>query len=415
MRKVDVALALIAAALFLPGVVLTAIDLFPLPPQVDFAAYYLGARALQAGDNPYDPDVLARMAASAGIGSYTPYIYPPLLAVLIRPLASLPYPAASTIWLAASIAALICSLVLLRSLVTISDRAFTAALAATLALPPVHHTLELGQINNFLLVLIVGAAVSLRSSVGGALLGLAAAIKIFPAAIGSVFVFRRDTRAIAAAVAGGIVATAISVISPTSHRALAEWVHHIAPEITAERLITPNNQSIAAVSARLFSTHRFEGMALGDRGPQAITVRPLIDRPALAPIVSTSVSALIGALTIASLWLGSGVPQRNLLALQFGAVMAALLMMLPVVWDHYYVLLLVPIAALAAGASRSAARLALIGVVLVLAHRYWRLTIYAGSAVFVSAGLGGVAAIWAAVILQLMGPKRPSLRTVSEP
>jgi hypothetical protein len=76
---------------------------------------------------------------------------------------------------------------------------------------------------------------------------------------------------------------------------------------------------------------------------------------------------------------------------------------MPVVWDHYYVLLLVPLAALYARADTPSLRLAGTGIVLLLTHRYWRLTIHLGSPVVLSAGLAGTAAIWAALVRHLNG------------
>src|SRR5919108_4061569 len=99
MQRSDALLIGIACLLLAPGIVLTAADLFPLPPQIDFSAYYLAARALRAGMDPYDPQVLAQLASSAGVSAYTPYIYPPLLAVIVMPLAALPYQSAAAIWL----------------------------------------------------------------------------------------------------------------------------------------------------------------------------------------------------------------------------------------------------------------------------------------------------------------------------
>lgn len=399
MRRSDALLSAAACVLLAPGIVLAAADLFPLPPQIDFAAYYLAARALRGGMDPYDPSVLAELASSTGIADYTPYLYPPLLAVIITPLTALPYHIAAAVWLALSTAALVGALALLKSLVETRDRAFPFIVAAVFVFPPVNHTLELGQINHFLLLLIAGAVMAPRTPVAGALIGIAAAIKVFPAAIGGLFVATRNFRAIAALILAGTAVTGASIAAPTSHRALREWIH-VLPQINEQRLITPNNQSVSAVFARLLSPHRFEGFT---SGPDArwIELEPVVQAPRLAPIaavVAASLIIVVTALAIIRSRTAKGAPAR---AAHTGVIIAALLMVMPVVWDHYYVLLLVPLAALYGRASRAHLHVAAVGVLLLLAHRYWRLTIYLGSPILLSAGLAGTFLIWTALVRHL--------------
>ncbi|HQH72980.1 MAG TPA: glycosyltransferase 87 family protein, partial [bacterium] len=76
--------------------------------QWDFPVYYLAARALWNGENPYDParlSALAQTVEGAGYGGL-PYLYPPYLARILTPLAWLPYFPAAFTWLAIKCAAL---------------------------------------------------------------------------------------------------------------------------------------------------------------------------------------------------------------------------------------------------------------------------------------------------------------------
>jgi hypothetical protein len=413
MQRSDALLISVAWVLLAPGIILTAADLFPLPPQVDFAAYYLAAGALRAGWDPYDPQVLAQLASTAGVPEYTPYIYPPLLAVIVMPLAALPYHIAAAIWLALSAAALVCALTILRSIVDIPDRVFPAVVAAAFVFPAAHHTFELGQINHFLLLVIAGAAITSQAHVAGALIGIAAAMKVFPAAIGGAFLVTKNYRGLSAAIISGLVVTAASIASPASHRALAEWIHHVLPEIDEQRLITPNNQSAPAVLARLFTHHRFEGAAIG--GDTAwVALAPVIDAPHIVPIVSAATVLVIGLVTLLALIRSRNAEGAAARVAQTGAIVAALLIAMPVVWDHYYVLLLVPLAALYSSAAAPLLRLAGIGVILLLAHRYWRLTIHLGSPLLLSAGLAGTLAIWAALLRHLKTLSRHGLRSAEK-
>lgn len=65
--------------------------------QWDFRAYYWGARAWAAGADPYDQGQLARLSGREDV---LPFHYPPLLLMVFRPLAHLPYHAAAYLWVA---------------------------------------------------------------------------------------------------------------------------------------------------------------------------------------------------------------------------------------------------------------------------------------------------------------------------
>jgi hypothetical protein len=66
-------------------------------PLVDTRAYWDAGRRLNEGLPLYDPTA----TSSTGL-----YLYPPLLAILFRPLALLPFPAAATIWMLVLVASL---------------------------------------------------------------------------------------------------------------------------------------------------------------------------------------------------------------------------------------------------------------------------------------------------------------------
>lgn len=109
---------------YAPGVYLTLADLIPAPHQEDFGAYYLAARALSNGESPFDAQVAARLAAGEGITHHSPYIYPPLLALVLRPLAVLPYAVAAAVWFVLSAGALLAALWLLRPVVQLPWRVY---------------------------------------------------------------------------------------------------------------------------------------------------------------------------------------------------------------------------------------------------------------------------------------------------
>jgi hypothetical protein len=404
MNRLQAALLAVIGLLFIPGVIFTISDLIPLPPQIDFAAYYLAAHAIRGGEDPYDPAVLAQFAARAGIAAHTPYIYPPFLAVAIQPIAALPYPVAAVIWLAMSAAALVVALVLLRAIVDIQDRVFPLAVGAVFFLPPVHHTLELGQINHFLLLLIVAAALQTRALWSGVLIGAAAALKVFPAVFGGVFVVRKHFAGIAAAALVGAIATAASAGYGSGHKALERWVHSVSLGITGERLVTPNNQSLEAVTARFLEPHTFEAIAVSPARSTRVRLEPLVHAPGYATVVARAAAVIIILVTVGALLSSRGVPGALAQCARFAVLVAMTLIVLPVVWDHYYVLLFLPIAVLYRGGDYRLRVALLTGAILILFHSYWRLTLYARSPVLLSAGLAGVMTIWVALLAQLARP-----------
>jgi alpha-1,2-mannosyltransferase len=66
----------------------------------DFNVYYFASQEILAGRTPYENS----------LGDWTPYLYPPLLAELLAPVALLPLPVAAYLWFLISAASLFCAL-----------------------------------------------------------------------------------------------------------------------------------------------------------------------------------------------------------------------------------------------------------------------------------------------------------------
>ena len=367
--------------LFLPGIYLTLADLLPSPHQEDLGAYFVAARALAEGESPYDGQVAQRLASGAGIAYHSPYIYPPLLALLLRPLTSWPYPAAAALWFVLSAGALLAALCLLRPVTGLPWRVYRWVCAAAFFLPPVHHTLQHGQITNFLLLLMVAGA--LGSTGGGAWVGIAAALKVFPATLGAVYAIGGRLAALGAMAASGAVVTLAGALAAPG--ATAEFVRRVGPQLALERRLAPNNQSLDAVMARWFETHWF--------------VTPIIHAPGIGRIASQLGAAAVIGLTLWTLVAVRKAEGPAGQAGRFSLVLAATLIVSPIVWDHYYVLLLLPVAVLYRSSGDEAVRLLLLaGVALLFSHRYWPLTFAMKSPVFMSSGLAGVVVLWIALL-----------------
>jgi hypothetical protein len=154
------------------------------PLKFDFGQFQNAAQALSDGRNPYDVFV-GLHCQSWCLGGY---IYTPLLAELLRPIAHLPLPWAASIWLVLShIMVLATALVLWRTLRgRTTSTALLTMLAAGLLFQPLFENLSYVQIGILLLlILAIAAALHLRSTPGGnawagALVGLATVFKVTP-------------------------------------------------------------------------------------------------------------------------------------------------------------------------------------------------------------------------------------------
>jgi hypothetical protein len=159
----------------------------------------------------------------------------------------------------------------------------------------------------------------------------------------------------------------------------------VGPELAVERRLAPNNQSVEAVMARWFETHWF--------------VTPVIHAPVAGRIASHVIAAIVIGLTLWALATARREDGAMVQVVRVSLVVAATLIVSPIVWDHYYVLLLLPAAVLyRASGDRVVQLLLLAGAVLLFSHRYWPLTFAMKSPLFMSEGLAGVGVLWIALL-----------------
>lgn len=196
----------------LPGLLLllsvmvdvVATELGPEPfNMIDLAVYVQGAGHLTDG-SLYD------FLSGA---SRLPFTYPPFSALVFAPLHWLPWTVTRVLWHAGSIAAVTAILYLslrlmgragpaaVRPIASLPGTLLTGT-AAAIWLEPVRTNFNYGQINLFLAVLVLGAAVASRDWLAGVLVGVAAGIKLVPAVTG---LYLLAQRRFAAAVWSGVV------------------------------------------------------------------------------------------------------------------------------------------------------------------------------------------------------------------
>lgn len=189
---------------------------------------------------------------------YLPFTYPPLAAVVFAPFAMLPAATAAVVMTSLSLLALAGTvwLVLTRLRPTL-DRTVAFGLtllgtAGAVQLEPVAETLGFGQVNLILMFLVTAdLLVDAPWWPRGLLIGLAAAVKLTPAAFGLYFLLARDLRAVLTLVLTAAGATAVGFALAWSD-SLQYWFGGVLSG--TDRIGTPyfsSNQSWKGVLARV--------------------------------------------------------------------------------------------------------------------------------------------------------------------
>ncbi|MEU7767455.1 glycosyltransferase 87 family protein [Nocardia sp. NPDC049190] len=218
---------------------------------IDLQVYRLGVDALRHGADMYG------QLPQTTIGAGLPFIYPPFAALALSPFAVLPWDVAALTFFVSSVAALAITLYSVARRVWPQETQRRLAIWATacatplaLLLEPIHSTLDFGQVNLLLMALVAADCLTHKPRWRrGMLIGIAAAIKLTPAAFVLYFLVRRDYRAAATAAVTGAVATALGfAILPKE--SVKYWFGGLGNVSGLSGSAFHTNQSIQAVFAR---------------------------------------------------------------------------------------------------------------------------------------------------------------------
>ena len=290
----------------------------------DAEVFIEGGRRLLHAEPLYD-------GSSAAAG----FIGPPFQAVFFAPFAALGPLVAKLLWHLTGIACLIAGMLFITRSWSLARRdlglpaapAFPAAFAPLLAvLLPLQTNFEHQNMNPLLLALMVGATwLVARGSdaAAGVVLGVAIALKAFPALLVIVLVCRARGRAVAAAVGVALVLTLLPLplYGIDGYVQLLRAFRRLASSGFPAR---GNNQSLFAAFDRLM------GPADDDFIHQA-------EGPVLIAYCLVAALLLL-ALTIVSLRMRR--PSIATITIQLYAAIAVAVLLSPIAWDHYWVLML---------------------------------------------------------------------------
>ncbi|WP_010311641.1 glycosyltransferase family 87 protein [Saccharopolyspora spinosa] len=195
-------------------------------------------------------------APTVSIGRVLPWVYPPFALLPLLPFALLPFVAGLVALYVVDLLAIGAALYLVtRHLWPVVGKrgAFAVAMALlpwTLFLEPVYASFGLGQINIALMGLVIVDCLARNPRwPRGLLIGIAAAIKLTPAGFLLFFVFRKDFRAVVAAVATAALGTLVGFA--LNYQAAVEYWFGKGPAHGVSGSAFHTNQSIMGGLARL--------------------------------------------------------------------------------------------------------------------------------------------------------------------
>ncbi|MFN3601132.1 MAG: glycosyltransferase 87 family protein [Dietzia sp.] len=243
-----------AAVLALVGTVLHTVGipgLQQIPPyRIDLDVYRVGGQVFRDGGELYGQlPLLVR-------GDVLPFTYPPLAAQIFALFTLVPLEVASVFITLATIAVLAYAvqLVLTRTCGRTNSELWwitLAVMAVALWFGPVRETIGFGQVNVFLMALVLVDVIRGRERWwGGSLTGLAMAIKLTPAVFLLFFALRRDWRGLGTAVVAALAFTGIGhLLAPVD--SVRYWSFAIRDPARIGGLSFSSNQSVNGFVHRL--------------------------------------------------------------------------------------------------------------------------------------------------------------------
>ncbi len=328
-------LAVVVGVVFGPRFV----RMFHPPPGyfLDFSQEWLSARNYATGSPVYSPQLDAMKRHTGQVPKnpedlLTWNAHPPASILLALPFGQVTdYATAHYYWNLATFPLFLAGIAIIAFSLDTPVRwwAIFPATVLTLVSGPVFLHLGLGQLNFVLLPLIALAWAADRRGypiLAGVALGLAAGLKLFPAFLFVYFVFGRRWTALAAGV-GAAVLTNAAAWALFGTEAFTTYVREVMPSLMDYRS-TWRNVTLTGFWYRLFDPQPHEKVAA------------LVVLPQVAPIAVLASQLLITAVVAGFAWRARAPVSRDraVAVALFGMILVS-----PIAWTHYFVLLAVPV------------------------------------------------------------------------
>ncbi len=310
----------------------------------DTLTYYLMAKAISLGESPYQPlNVMA--LRYFGITQFMPHPAPctPFLAVMSVPLLVFPVEKAYIAWFCFEMLCLLFIASMLPVLIKgkYDWKLSTLFFLILLGWYPVMVDLLNGQLTLLLTGILVIALLAWRKDkriLTGALIGLTIAIKMYTWPLLLYYAIKRDWKTFLS----GCITTAglnIFALGVIGWGPFTDYYLHVTMQVSAVYHARLKNYSLWSIGYRLFEG---AGLNSGD----SINVKPLLDLPRLAPYVSAAIAGLF--LVAGILW---AIKTKDK-AIAFSILLCTALLVSPITWDHYYLMLIICLVILGSQLSR---------------------------------------------------------------
>lgn len=290
----------------------------------DFVQDYAAGHALLHGHPIYGDEIESYTRTLLGFQRHHNF-HPPTNAVFFSALALLPYNVAFLVWNGIS-------LLLYLWIIGASYRVVRPPLPALFVFGfglvwwPFLHGIELGQSSMVIAALILGGWFALRreqSYLGGALLGLAATIKLFPLFLGAYLVMTKDRRALLAMIGVFCAVTAVTTMTVGTEDTL-RYVYEIIPRDIVDWSGSVLNTSLFGLFLPLSTTNSYV---------QPLVVLPFEDVVWWIKILSSVL--VLFAIVRARLFLLSRESDRA-----FALLILTMLLISPLTWVHIFPILI---------------------------------------------------------------------------
>jgi hypothetical protein len=286
------------------------------------------------------------------------YPNPPIMALLLWPLVQLPPVVGALCWFYLKVGMTLLALHWVFRLVEAPGQPFppwAKALTVLLSLRPILGDLNHGNVNLFILFLVVAALFNFhrrRDVIAGTVLALAIACKVTPALFLPYFVWKRAWKAVAGCVAGlalwfWLVPGCVLGFAKNTEL-LHSWVDVMIVPYVAQGTVTSehNNQSLPGLIFRL-ATHSPSAITFVNDQPVPVSYHNLVTLdPVVARWIVKGCMVLFAGLVIWTCRTPTMPRASWRLAAEFSLVVLGMLVFSERTWKHHCVTLLLPFAVL---------------------------------------------------------------------
>jgi glycosyl transferase family 87 len=312
----------------------------------DFSVYYSAAFAIRHGQNPYLSSLtpVSRMlrmrTGEIKFADQTPFFL-----LCFEPFTRMSPAVAHSVWLAINTLALVCTMLLvIREVAPVKRSLLFSLLLLTAWFPPLMDLYIFSQAQLLILLLLIVMMYALRRNherVAGLMLALAGMLRLFPFAMAGYLIVQRRWRALTWTIGGAIACTVLTIICLGVSRATG-FMSEIGFVLSERRLVTrfvigPANLSMnALVSSPFWYVY---GMQM---------------RPAVKLIRYVLIAIADTVVLMTTVKISRQFPSHDDHEWKvFSLWLSTTLMLSPIVWSHYLVLLIVPFFLIAVAADRT--------------------------------------------------------------